>query len=121
VCEEQCPLPDKAIAHGTDEVTNLDWLALSQPQRNRYEELEAKEVESALSAAEQAELDAMPPKWKSLALPYVLRDRCTGCGVCENVCPVDGASGIRVERLQTRDIRETPPARRRLQRRRGQR
>ena len=121
VCEEQCPLPDKAIAHGMEEVANLDWLALSQPQRNRYEELEAKGGENALSAAEQAELDAMPPKWKSLALPYVLRDRCTGCGVCENVCPVDGPSGIRVERLQTRDIRETPPARRRLQRRRGQR
>jgi MauM/NapG family ferredoxin protein len=34
----------------------------------------------------------------STKVPLVDTDRCTGCGACENKCPVDGASAIRVER-----------------------
>jgi MauM/NapG family ferredoxin protein len=30
------------------------------------------------------------------AVPFVLADRCTGCGWCESKCPVNGASAIRV-------------------------
>jgi ferredoxin len=100
VCEEQCPLPDKAISHGTEEVANLEWLKLPQGKRNRYEELAARRASGALTPDVEAELAAMPPKKRPIALPYVLRNQCTGCGVCENVCPVDGRSGIRVERLQ---------------------
>jgi polyferredoxin/NAD-dependent dihydropyrimidine dehydrogenase PreA subunit len=103
-CEEQCPLPEKAISHRTEEVANLDWLHLPQTDRHRYEELEAKRAAGTLSDAERQELEAMPPKSRRLARPYVLRDRCIGCGTCENVCPVDGKSGVRVERLQTRAI-----------------
>jgi len=110
-CEEMCPVTPRAISHRTIEVTNNDWLALPQDRRNRYEQLEAKRAADlsaealakaeGLTPAEEEELDAMPPKMRLLALPYVLRERCIGCGVCENVCPVDGRSGIRVERLQT--------------------
>jgi len=103
-CEEQCPLPEKAISHRTEEVASLEWLHMPESKRNRYEELEAKGAAGGLSNAEQKELDAMPPKTRLLARPYVLRDRCIGCGTCENVCPLEGASGIRVERLQTRQI-----------------
>ena len=112
-CEEQCPLPEKAISHDTEEVANLEWLKMPQPMRNRYEQLQAKrQGGEALTAQDKAELDAVPPKTRPLGLPYVLRDRCTGCGVCENVCPVDGPGGIRVERLQTRDVKapsQKPP------------
>jgi polyferredoxin len=104
-CEEQCPLPAKAISHRTEEVANVAWLHLPQPERHRYEELEAK---AGRTPQEQAELDAMPPKMRRIPRPYVLRDRCIGCGTCENVCPLDGASGVRVERLQTREIRAEP-------------
>ena len=30
--------------------------------------------------------------------PYVLRDLCIGCGICESQCPLDGDSAIRVYR-----------------------
>ncbi|HJV33791.1 4Fe-4S binding protein, partial [Geomonas sp.] len=32
----------------------------------------------------------------SLQRPYVLEDLCNGCGICENVCPLEGKSGIEI-------------------------
>ncbi|MBE3097992.1 MAG: 4Fe-4S binding protein [Planctomycetes bacterium] len=105
-CEEQCPLPDKAISHQAATVANLEWLKMPQDKRNRCEELQGRLARGeTLSDAEQKELAAFPPRTRTLAQPYVLRDRCIGCGTCENVCPVDGPGGIRVERLQMREIR----------------
>jgi len=105
-CEEQCPLPEKAISHQSQTVANLEWLKMPQDKRNRYDELAARQARGeTLSAGEEKELAAMPPRTRTLALPYVLRDRCIGCGTCENVCPIDGPGGIRVERLQTREIK----------------
>ena len=60
VCEEMCPLPEKAI---------------------RLEEREVRSPEGETI---------------SLLLPYVLRDLCIGCGLCEYRCPVSGDSAIRV-------------------------
>jgi MauM/NapG family ferredoxin protein len=34
---------------------------------------------------------------RTLKFPDVKPERCVGCGVCENVCPLDGASAIRVQ------------------------
>jgi len=119
-CEEQCPVPEKAISHRTVEVANNEWLKMPQDRRHRYEELEARRDREGLTAVEEAELDAMPSKMRPLVLPYVLRERCTGCGICENVCPVDGPSGIRVERLQTQEIRQDESRRKHQQRRRRQ-
>jgi len=101
VCEEQCPVAPRAISHETVQTANNDWLALPEDQRYRYEQLEVKRAAEGLTSAEEKELAAMPPKMRLLALPHLLPCRCIGCGVCENVCPLDGASGIRVERLQT--------------------
>ena len=103
-CEEQCPLPEKAISHATADVPNREWLKLSQPARHRYEELEARQ--GRLTRDEREELAALPPKMRPLALPFTLRDRCIGCGTCENVCPVDGPGGIRVRKLQTQEIKD---------------
>lgn len=60
VCEEMCPLPEKAI------------------------QLEAREVRTP--DGEQ----------KTIQLPYVLRERCIGCGICEYKCPLAGEAAIRV-------------------------
>jgi polyferredoxin len=35
--------------------------------------------------------------------PYVDRDLCVGCGICENKCPLPGAAGIRVQRIEAPD------------------
>jgi ferredoxin len=32
----------------------------------------------------------------TLKQPYVIKDLCIGCGICEKVCPIDGESAIRV-------------------------
>ena len=57
VCEEMCPLPEKAIV--------------------------LQEVQSAVDK-------------RTLLAPVVLHDRCIGCGLCENKCPVHGEAAIRV-------------------------
>jgi polyferredoxin len=60
VCEEMCPLPEKAIL---------------------LEEVMVQTVQG----------DTV-----SVRRPHVLRDRCIGCGICENRCPLNGEAAIRV-------------------------
>jgi len=60
VCEEHCPIPQKAI---------------------RSEVVE--------------EVDQNGKRIK-VQRPYVVDDLCNGCGICENVCPLEGKSGIEV-------------------------
>ncbi|MGE5221963.1 MAG: 4Fe-4S dicluster domain-containing protein [Omnitrophica WOR_2 bacterium] len=60
VCQEMCPLPDKAI---------------------RLEDADVKDMEG---------------QPVTIQLPYVERDRCIGCGICEYKCPLNGEAAIRV-------------------------
>jgi MauM/NapG family ferredoxin protein len=60
VCEEMCPVPDKAI--------KLEPTELRNP------------------AGEPV----------TVQLPYVDRTKCTGCGICEYKCPLNGEAAIRV-------------------------
>jgi polyferredoxin/Pyruvate/2-oxoacid:ferredoxin oxidoreductase delta subunit len=55
VCEEACPLPEKAIL-----------------------------------------LDDLEKDGSILRRPYVVKERCIGCGICEYQCPMGGESAIRV-------------------------
>jgi len=50
-------------------------------------------------------------EWIELDRPYVCEERCIGCGICENACPLDGKAGIRVT------TRTKPQKRREKQRR----
>jgi MauM/NapG family ferredoxin protein len=59
VCEEMCPLPDKAVKLEEIEVWTPDGSA-------------------------------------TVRRPYVVHDRCIGCGICENKCPLKGEPAIRV-------------------------
>ncbi|MFP4144218.1 MAG: 4Fe-4S binding protein [Phycisphaeraceae bacterium] len=33
---------------------------------------------------------------RELEQPYVVRELCVGCGICEHVCPLEGAAGVHV-------------------------
>jgi ferredoxin len=60
VCEEHCPIPEKAIRSKV--------VAVEDPTGRRIE----------------------------VKQPYVVNELCNGCGICENVCPLEGKSGIDV-------------------------
>jgi polyferredoxin len=60
ICQEMCPLPNKAIKNETQQVWRPDGTPVSLP------------------------------------MPHVVRDLCTGCGLCEYRCPVSGDAAIRV-------------------------
>jgi polyferredoxin len=60
VCEEMCPVPNKAIVLEEGEVRNDHGEAVTVQQ------------------------------------PYVIHERCIGCGICEYKCPVNGEAAIRV-------------------------
>ncbi len=60
VCEEMCPLPEKAIK------------------------------------LEQAQVVNATGETVNIQLPYVEREKCIGCGICEYKCPLNGEAAIRV-------------------------
>jgi MauM/NapG family ferredoxin protein len=60
VCQEMCPLTEKAIVLDDITVTNSEGVATV------------------------------------VRRPVVIRDRCIGCGLCENRCPLKGEAAIRV-------------------------
>jgi ferredoxin len=47
---------------------------------------------------EEVQITASDGTQRLLQRPYVLRDACIGCGICENQCPLEGQSAIRVYR-----------------------
>jgi ferredoxin len=65
VCEEMCPVPDKAIVLEPTEMRNP-----------------AGEI-------------------VTVQLPYVDRQKCIGCGICEFKCPLRGEAAIRVSSPST--------------------
>ncbi len=45
-----------------------------------------------------------------LKKPYVVDDLCNGCGICENVCPLEGKAGIEVFAVKDRTPLKEPEA-----------
>jgi len=66
VCEEHCPIPEKAIR--SREITTVG-------------------------------LDGLPRIVKE---PYLVEEICNGCGICENVCPLESKAGIEVFAVKNR-------------------
>ena len=78
VCEEHCPIPQKAIRAEVKTLTGFD--------------------------------DGRPV---TIRLPYVVDELCNGCGICENVCPLEGKAAIEVFAVQDKtplkDVGEGTP------------
>ena len=66
VCEEHCPIPEKAIRSREVQVMGLDG------------------------------------RLKTVKEPYLVEDICNGCGICENVCPLETKAGIEVFAVKNR-------------------
>jgi polyferredoxin len=66
VCEEHCPIPEKAIRSREVQVVGLD---------------------GALTTVKE---------------PYLVEEICNGCGICENVCPLETRAGIEVFAVKNR-------------------
>ena len=49
-------------------------------------------------AIQLEEVTVLSPDGQSISLqrPYVIQDRCIGCGICENNCPLSGQAAIQV-------------------------
>jgi formate hydrogenlyase subunit 6/NADH:ubiquinone oxidoreductase subunit I len=60
VCQEACPIPNKAIKIQVDEVVNQRGVTVK------------------------------------IQRPYVVKELCIGCGMCEFQCPMGGNAGIHV-------------------------
>jgi polyferredoxin len=74
VCEEHCPIPEKAI---------------------RSELVEERDQGGKVVRVQR---------------PYVVDELCNGCGICENVCPLEGKSGIEVFAVKDKTpLREALP------------
>jgi ferredoxin len=66
VCEEHCPIPEKAIRSREVTVIGPDGLS------------------------------------KTVREPYLVEEICNGCGICENVCPLETRAGIEVFSVKSR-------------------
>ncbi|MFZ4858229.1 MAG: 4Fe-4S dicluster domain-containing protein [Desulfuromonadaceae bacterium] len=66
VCEEHCPIPDKAIRSRSMAVVGLNGVS------------------------------------RMVKEPYLVEEICNGCGICENVCPLETKAGIEVFAVNNR-------------------
>jgi len=72
VCEEHCPIPQKAIRSRTEQQTDDNGLKVT------------------------------------IQVPFIVEELCNGCGICENVCPLEGKPGIEVFAVKNRSPIEIP-------------
>jgi polyferredoxin/formate hydrogenlyase subunit 6/NADH:ubiquinone oxidoreductase subunit I len=83
VCEEMCPVPQKAIILSTDGEGSAAGGMAGGHQHGQGQGDGQGRGQGASGAI-------------SAPRPYVLSSQCIGCGLCEKRCPLNGESAIRV-------------------------
>lgn len=92
VCEENCPVPQKAIQIRRVSARRSPSGAGGRARRG-----------GRRTGGRTGTSDAF-------LLPYVVEERCIGCGRCENVCPLPGRAGVRVSGYERQKVREVQVA-----------
>ena len=105
VCEELCPIPQKAVVFGTEGMGGGGHGNGSGPGQGGSSG-ETGGGEAALAEGASTE-GAATGAAADVKLPRILERHCTGCGICQYNCPVqDPAPAIVVKRL----AETTPPS-----------
>jgi ferredoxin-type protein NapF len=94
-CEEFCNFcgrvcPTEAIRPLTIEEKRLIQIGVAHIDKNRCIAYDTEKI--CLVCNEQCSYHAIVGDEKKR--PIVKEEKCTGCGICENKCPVDGESAI---------------------------
>ncbi len=99
-CDQQCMLCGQACPTGAIRALPLEekkHAKIGTAVIDRERCLVWKEDRLCLICDEQCPYNAIVFRWeKGFRRPFVVEHKCNGCGFCEEQCPVDGESAIRV-------------------------
>ncbi len=105
VCGDVCP-SGALIPFALQEKKNDIKIGLATIDENKCLAWQpGKDYRLCLVCDEQCPYDAIEMQLhgpRRLKRPHVVADKCTGCGTCENVCPVEPEAAIVVNRLDSR-------------------
>lgn len=110
LCGQVCPtgaIPDLAPAEKKREVIGKAVFDKNHclPFARRIDCIVCEEhcpVPSKAIRSEQVMLTGFDGHRVSVKQPYVVEELCNGCGICENVCPLEGKAGIEVFAVKNR-------------------
>jgi NAD-dependent dihydropyrimidine dehydrogenase PreA subunit len=97
VCQEMCPVPQKAIRLAGQGRGGGGGLGLGQGQGQGLGQGDGTHLGDTTGDAlgDGLTQDALAER---VARPKVVGELCIGCGICETKCPVEGVSAIVVRR-----------------------
>jgi polyferredoxin len=104
VCQELCPVPQKAIIYANGNTVAQGGKAVTTPPQGAGVPPGTSQSGAASGNAADATLAGDSAAQPQLVkLPYVVPELCIGCGVCQYNCPVPVDAAIKVRAVQSSD------------------